>query len=136
MRRAGQDQKRGFASVVAESETGKKDACCGGYKLSATGVLLVNLPEALSVKMPRYSSIPAVRLGRLAVSLDCRGRVLGEYLLFDAIRRSLSTSVGWILFVVDAKDESVRRLLLHFGFASLPKEERSLYLRRKDIERL
>lgn len=135
--RAGQDQKRGFASVyVAESETGKKDAVCGYYTLSAAGVLLENLPEALRAKMPRYPSVPAVRLGRLAVSLDCRGRGLGEYLLIDAIRRSLSASVGWTLFVVDAKDESTRRFYLHFGFASLPKEERTLYLRRKDIEGL
>ncbi len=136
-KRAGQDQKRGFASVyVAESETGKKDAVCGYYTLSAAGVLLENLPEAPRAKMPRYPSIPAVRLGRLAVSLDCRGRGLGEYLLIDAIRRSLSAAVGWTLFVVDAKDESARCFYLHFGFTPLPKEERMLYLRRKDIEGL
>ena len=133
--RAGQDQKRGFASVYV-AESGKKGAVCGYYTLSAAGVLLENLPEALRAKMPRYPSIPAVRLGRLAVSLDCRGRGLGEYLLIDAIRRSLSAAVGWTLFVVDAKDESARCFYLHFGFTPLPKEERTLYLRRKDIEGL
>ena len=131
--RAGHDQKRGFASVYV-AESGKKGAVCGYYTLSAAGVLLENLPEALKAKMPRYPSVPAVRLGRLAVSLDCRGRDLGEYLLIDAIRRSLSASVGWTLFVVDAKDESTRRFYLHFGFASLPKEERTLNLRRNDIQ--
>lgn len=135
--RAGQDQKRGFVSVyVAEPEAGEKGVVCGYYTLSAAGVHLANLPEALSAKMPRYPSVPAVRLGRLAVSLDRRGQGLGEYLLIDAIRRSLSASLGWALFVVDAKSDSARRFYLHFGFTSLPKEKRTLYLRRKDIEKL
>lgn len=135
--RAGQDQRRGFASVyVAESITGEKGAVCGYYTLSAAGVLLTNVPEELRAKMPRFPSVPAVRLGRLAVSLDWRGRGLGEYMLVDAIRRSLAASVGWHLFIVDAKDDSRRRFYKHFGFASFSGAERSLYLRRKNIEGL
>ena len=135
--RAGQDKRRGFASVyLAESITGKKGAVCGYYTLPAAGVLLTNVPEELRARMPRYPSVPAVRLGRLAVSLDCRGRGLGEYMLVDAIRRSLAASVGWHLFIVDAKDNSAQRFYQHFGFASFSGAERSLYLRRKDIEGL
>lgn len=134
--RAGQDQKRGFASVyVAVYGAEERTEICGYYTLSAAAVLLEDLPEPLKAKMPRYPSVPAVRLGRLAVARTHRGRGLGEHLLFNAVRRSISVSIGWVLFIVDAKDENARRFYLHFGFTPFPNEERKLYLRRSDIEK-
>jgi len=36
--------------------------------------------------------VPTILLGRLAVSLKYRGKGLGEYLLIDALKRSLEAS--------------------------------------------
>ncbi|MCM5415810.1 GNAT family N-acetyltransferase, partial [Escherichia coli] len=39
----------------------------GYYTLSAASILLTDLPEHLRKKLPRYPTIPAIRMGRLAV---------------------------------------------------------------------
>ena len=134
---AGQDNKRGFASVFAALNSDEADTSVRGYyTLSAAGIPLRDIPDELRRRMPRYPSVPAVRLGRLAVSLDHQGQGLGEYLLVDALRRSLSSAVAWALFLVDAKDEGARSFYLHFGFTPFPQERLHLYLRWKDVEKL
>lgn len=39
----------------------------GFYTLASTSVLLLDLPAHLQKKLPRYPSVPAVRMGCLAV---------------------------------------------------------------------
>ena len=56
--------------------------------------------------MPKYPLLPAILIGRLAVSTLFRGRGWGETLLYDALRRCLtgSTPLASIAVVVDAQD--------------------------------
>lgn len=42
----------------------------------------------------------------LRAESNAGGEVLENILFIDTIRRSLSASVGWTLFVVDAQDEN------------------------------
>ena len=64
------------------------DLCmiAGYYTLASASILLSDLPETLAKKLPRYPSVPAVRMGRLAVSDSFKGKGLGAALLADALR--------------------------------------------------
>ena len=44
------------------------------YTLAAASIALGDLPEALQKKLPRHPSVPAVRMGRLAVAISAAGR--------------------------------------------------------------
>jgi GNAT superfamily N-acetyltransferase len=108
----------------------------GFYTLSMASVLLDVVPDALARKLPRYPSVPAVRLGRLAVHQEARGEGLGAFLLADAMARSLRSEVAWAVFLVDAKSEAARAFYGHFGFQSFHDHPRSLFLPRETIEPL
>ncbi len=130
---AGQDARRNVAAVFVAEERATR-VIHGFYTLSMAGVLLDGLPEELRRKMPRYPTVPAVRLGRLAVSVDARGVRLGEHLLMDAMARSLRSEVAWAAFIVDAKDEGGRSFYARYGFQSLFDDPNHLFLVRGTIE--
>ena len=44
----------------------------GYYTLTAASILLSDLPDKIVKKLPRYPSVPAVRMGRLAVDKSFR----------------------------------------------------------------
>ena len=54
------------------------------YTLSATSVPLADLPPEDAKRLPRYPTVPAVRIGRLAVDRRFQRRGLGEAMLADA----------------------------------------------------
>jgi ribosomal protein S18 acetylase RimI-like enzyme len=130
---AGQEVRRGFASVfVAVDATSGRTS--GFYTLSMAGVAVDLLPERLQRKMPRYPSVPAVRLGRLAVANADRGRGLGKWLLLDAMARALASEVAWAAFVVDAKDAAARSFYLQYGFLGLTDDPLHLFLPRATVQ--
>ena len=132
---ASQDGRRKVASVFVAVEKAS-GAVHGFYTLSMASVLLDRLPKPLARKLPRYPSIPAVRLGRLAVHKDARGQGLGAHLLMDAMALSLRVEVAWAVFLVDSKNDSSSSFYTHFGFQSFTDERGSLFLIRKTIEPL
>lgn len=99
-------------------------------------ILLDQLPDATAKKMPRYPTVPAVRLGRLAVHQDARGTGLGAHLLMDAMARSLATEIAWTALLVDAKDAAARAFYAKFGFHSLVDDPQHLFIMRATIEPL
>jgi len=132
---ATQDARRNVASVfVAEEQpTG---AILGYYTLSMAAVNLDRLPEPLARRMPRYPTVPAVRLGRLAVHADAQSQGLGTHLLLDAMARALHSEIAWAAFLVDAKDEASRSFYLRLGFDSFAEDRSHLYLMRGTLEPL
>lgn len=132
---ATQDARRNVASVFVAEEK-DSGAVHGFYTLSMASVVLDRLPSELASKLPRYPSVPAVRLGRLATHLNARGLGLGTHLLMDAMARSLRSELAWVAFLVDAKDEVARSFYLRFGFQSFPEDRNHLFLMRKTIEPL
>ncbi|MBM4394344.1 MAG: GNAT family N-acetyltransferase [Deltaproteobacteria bacterium] len=130
---ASQDARRGFAAVYVV--LGEDSRVLGYYSLSMAGVPIDRVPSELRSKMPRYPSVPAIRLGRLAVSLDARGRRLGEFLLIDALRRALRNEVAWAAFIVDAKGGSARGFSLDYGFLPFSDDPNHLFLPRATVER-
>ncbi len=124
---ASQDTKRRvttcFVAVACES-----DEVAGYYTLTATGITLTALPPEMIKKLPRYPVVPAVLLGRLALTRHYQGQGLGGVLLADALKRTLRAEFGVFAMVVDAKNEAAQRFYEHHGFTLLPGEQRRLCL--------
>lgn len=117
-------RRRVTACFVALS--GEKIA--GFYALASASVALGELPEKLRKKLPRYPTVPAVRMGRLAVDQTFKGQGLGGALLADALFRAQHAEIAACALVVDAKDDSAMAFYQHHGFISLPSQPRMLFL--------
>ncbi len=113
-----QDVKRQYATcfVARELETG---CVAGFYTLSASSVLLDEVPQPLARKLPRYPLAPAVPIGWLGRHRDFAGLGLGEALLFDAIRTVATAPVGAHAVFADAIDDKAAAFYTAFGFAPL-----------------
>ncbi|HEY4113815.1 MAG TPA: GNAT family N-acetyltransferase [Rhizomicrobium sp.] len=112
-----QDVRRRLATCsVAVNEHGD---VAGYYTVCATSVVPESLPPAWAKKLPRYSSIPAVLLGRLAVSSQYQGRGLGAAMVVDACERAARSEVTGYGMLVDAKDETAAAFYEHLGFERL-----------------
>jgi ribosomal protein S18 acetylase RimI-like enzyme len=100
----------------------------GYYTLASTGLLLSDLPASTGKKLPRYPTLPAVRMGRLAVDQAFQGQGLGAALLADALARTARSEIAAFALVVDAKDEAAAAFYRHHGFMGLPDSPRTLFL--------
>ena len=116
----GQDTKRRVTACFVATEA--KGQIAGYYTLASASVSLADLPEALAQKLPRHPSVPAVRMGRLAVDQAYQGEGLGAALLADALRRAVMAEIAAYAFIVDAKDETAARFYVHHGFMALPEQ--------------
>lgn len=126
-RQAKQDVRRRIAACYVLVETVSGDIS-GYYTLSAGSVLLAELPAATAKKLPRYPSVPVVRIGRLAVDQRYQGQSLGGVLLVDAIQRTAESEIGAFALVVDAKDDRAVAFYQHFGFTVFESAPRMLFL--------
>lgn len=120
-----QDVKRRIATCFVAVEPSGKIA--GYYTLASTGVALVNIPETYRKKLPRYPTVPAVLMGRLAVDDDYRGMGLGALLLADALKRIAKAEIAAYALVVEAKDEKAVAFYRHFGFIPFQDAEKHLF---------
>lgn len=112
-------RRRVAASFVAVERT--SGLVAGFYTLSAADLLLADLlladlPSELARRLPRYPTLPAARLGRLAVDLRFCGRKLGAALLADAVDRAAVSEVASYALAVDAKDETAEAFYHHHVF--------------------
>ncbi|MCU1299449.1 MAG: N-acetyltransferase [Acidobacteriaceae bacterium] len=133
-KQAGQDaRKRASVTYVATED---RKTIAGYYTLSQYAVELEDIPEDIAKKLPKYPTVPASLLGRLARSLAFRGRDIGPMLLMDALRRCLEASKGLAStgVVVDAKNEKANKFYRQFGFLDLPNVKGHLFLPMGTIE--
>ncbi len=124
---ATQDIRRRLANcfVAVEQTTG---IIAAFYTLSAASIPLVDLPSEETKRLPRYPSLPAVRIGRLAVDKRFQGRGLGAALLIDAVARTLRADAAAFTLLVDAKNDRAVEFYKRFGFKTLASEPRTLCL--------
>lgn len=122
-----QDMRRHVTScfVAVEAET---QIVAGYYTIAAASIPTPDLPEAVTKKLPRYPSLPAIRVGRLAVDRRFHKRGLGAALLADAALRGLNADVAAFAMVVDAKDDAAVAFYEHHGFQRLVSQPQSLFL--------
>ncbi|WP_407518926.1 GNAT family N-acetyltransferase [Methylobacterium oryzisoli] len=88
----------------------------GYYTLSASDVVLAEVPADLARKLPRYPAVPVALLGRLAIDRTFRGWKLGAALLVNAAARAARSDIAVFGLVVDAKDDRTEAFYRHFGF--------------------
>src|SRR5690606_10746962 len=110
-------RRRVAACFVALAE-GQRIA--GYYTLASASLLLTDLPASVGKKLPRYPTVPAVRMGRLAVDQAFKGQGLGGALLADALDRAVRSEIAAYALIVDAKDEAAAAFYRHHGLILLP----------------
>jgi ribosomal protein S18 acetylase RimI-like enzyme len=112
-----------FVAVAATS-----GAIAGYYTLASAGIPIGEVPAELLRRLPRYPTLPAVRIGRLAVDGAYRGRGVGELLLFDAAARAYRADQANYALLVDAKDETASAFYRRYGFAPYASNPLILFL--------
>jgi ribosomal protein S18 acetylase RimI-like enzyme len=123
---ATQDIRRRVAACFVALSDGKRIA--GYYTLASASLLLADLPVSTGKKLPRYPTVPAVRMGRLAVDQAFNGQGLGGALLADALDRAARSEIAAYALVVDAKGEAAAAFYRHHGFIALPSSPLTLFL--------
>lgn len=105
------------------------DPCIAGYyTLASASLRLSDLPADISKKLPRYPTVPTVRMGRLAVHQACKGQGLGGALLADALERAARSEIAAHALMVDAKDGAAAAFYRHHGLIALPDAQQTLFL--------
>src|SRR5450432_1931566 len=77
-----QDIRRHVANCFVAVET-LTSHVAAWYTISAASIPLVDLPPDETKRLPRYPTLPAVRIGRLAVDRRYQRRGLGELMLMN-----------------------------------------------------
>ena len=121
-----QDIRRRVAACFVALADGQRIA--GYYTLASASLLPADLSPSSGKKLPRYPTVPAVRMGRLAVDQAFKGQGLGGALLADAISRAARSEIAAFAMMVDAKDEAAAAFYRHHGFIALPDSPLTLFL--------
>lgn len=112
-----QDTRRRIAACTIALHPAT-DTIAGFYTLSAADIPMTALPAEMTKRLPRYPTLPAARLGRLAVDRRFTGQKLGSILLADAVMRAAASEVAVFAMVVDAKDAEAEAFYRHHGFST------------------
>ncbi len=119
--------EKNLAAVFVYTDGAK---IAGYYTLSSFAVKLDEIPEALAKKLTRMPLLPATLIGRLARSIEFRGKGIGEILLIDALKKAYRNSeevASWAV-IVDAKDAEAVAFYKRFGFVEFPTVEGRMFL--------
>lgn len=128
-----QDIHRRVAACFVALADGQRIA--GYYTLASASLLLADLPASSGKKLPRYPTVPAVRMGRLAVDQALKGQGLGGALLADALDRAARSEIAAFALMVDAKDKAAAAFYGHHGFIALPDSPLTLFLPLATVQR-
>lgn len=125
---ARQHQEKGLSRTYVAVNQASPAIILGYYALTLADIDSAELPATARKKFPRR--IPGIRLGRLAISLACQGKRLGELLLVDAMERARRVSVeaGGVGLFIDAIDEHAAGFYRRFGFVNAPEHPLLLFM--------
>jgi predicted GNAT family N-acyltransferase len=136
LQRASRDVRENLSAVFVLLAEDHPERVFGYYTLSPQEIAAADIPDELQRRIGKYKRIGVTLLGRLAVARDQQGKKLGEFLLLDALRKSLDNIKiisSWAM-VVDAKNEQVVRFYEKYGFLKLSGHR--LFLPMKTVEKL
>ncbi len=125
---AAANHERGVSRVWVVTRPGEHRVMA--YSAVSAGTFLRDhLPPDDQTGLPRYP-LPTTHLGRLAVDLSCRGRRLGELLLFHFLKTACEVAERIGVFAVDlfSKDDDAKRFYLKYGFIPMRDDPFHLYL--------
>ena len=126
---AAQHHRDGISTTHVLVDAAERARILGYYSLSAAQLLLTDLQEADRKRLPNYP-VPAIRMGRLAVSINEQGKGHGDYLLAHAVARCLGLRDQlWVrVLLVDALHEKAARFYRAYGFREATANSHTLYL--------
>lgn len=132
---ATQDIRRRIANcfVAVEIVTGQVAAY---YTIASASVPTPDLPPDEAKRLPRYPTMPAVRIGRLAVDLRYQRLGLGKALLADAALKAMTAAPASFALLVDAKNDQAMKFYQHHGFRQLGGLPRVLFLPLATAEKI
>lgn len=107
----------------------------GYYTFAAASVPVTELPPAITQRLPRYPSLPAGLIGRLAVDRRFHRQGLGSLLVVDAATRALRAEPAIHALVVDAKSEEAAAFYRRLGFQRFVSQPRRLFIPLSEIAR-
>lgn len=116
--------------VVEEIET---QTIAGFYTLSAADIPITDAPDTMVKRLPRYPTLPVVRMGRLAVDERFRGLKLGSVMLANAANRAAQHGIAIIAMIVDAKDDNAAAFYHHHGFIAYGSSPLTMIAPLKDL---
>ena len=127
--RAGQHQRDGIATTHVLTDDAQPARILGFCALSAAQMHLSELQQADLKRLPAYP-VPAMRMGRLAVSASEQGKGYGQLLLGHVVNLALSVrqTMGVRVLIVDAKDAQAAAFYERYGFRPTTSRALSLYL--------
>jgi ribosomal protein S18 acetylase RimI-like enzyme len=113
-----QDIRRRIANCFVAVE-GVTRQVVAFYTIASASVSTPDLPPEDAKRLPRYPTMPAVRIGRLAVDRRYHERGLGTALLADAALKAMTAAPASFALLVDAKDDQAVAFYKHHGFRQL-----------------
>jgi ribosomal protein S18 acetylase RimI-like enzyme len=122
-----QDIRRRITNCFVAVEAATKQVAAY-YTLSAASIPLIDLPPEEGKRLPRYPTLPAVRIGRLAVDQRFQRRGLGELMLVNAVHRILPDAAVAFALLVDAKNDQAAAFYQRYGFRPIAGKPRTLFL--------
>ena len=127
--RAGQHHRDGIATTHVLTDDAQPAQILGFCALSAAHLHLSELQQADLKRLPGYP-VPAMRMGRLAVSASEQGKGYGQLLLGHVVNLALSVrqTMGVRVLIVDAKDAQAAAFYERYGFRPTTSTALSLYL--------
>lgn len=133
--RARQDRDK-YAAAVFVMAAGCN--VIGYYTLSSYTIGPGELPDELIRKLPRYPSLPATLIGRLAVDERYHRKGFGEELLLDALKRSFTNTseIGSLAVVGEAESDKAIEFYEAYGFIQFPDHRNKLFLLMQTIRAL
>ena len=129
-RRALHNEREGASRTYVVCADGR---VVGYYSLATGSVTGAVVPGRVRRNMPE--PIPVIVLGRLAVDLAWQGRKVGQSLLSDAIRRTLSAAdvAGIRALLVRALSPDAKRFYERYGFQECLEQPMTLVLMLRDV---
>ncbi|HHZ24266.1 TPA: GNAT family N-acetyltransferase [Xanthomonas vasicola pv. zeae] len=126
---AAQHHRAGISTTHVLVDDGDPAHILGYYSLSAAQLLLTDLQKEDRKHLPTYP-VPAIRMGRLAVSTSEQGKGHGDYLLAHAVARCLGLrdQLGVRVLLVDALHEKAARFYRAYGCREATANSHTLYL--------
>lgn len=100
----------------------------GYFTLATAQVAYQEIPDDFKEKLPKYP-IPALRIARLAVNKDLKGKGIGKWLLAQAFIKAIHVAdvTGLYFIIVDAKETS-KSFYEHYGFHKFFDEDLSYFI--------
>ena len=126
---AAQHHRDGISTTHVLVDEADPARILGYYSLSAAQLLLTDLQQSDRKQMPNYP-VPAIRMGRLAISANQQGKGHGDYLLAHAVARCLGLreQLGVRVLLVDALHEDAARFYRAYGFREAATNSQTLYM--------